>query len=236
MSNNVDVILLEKVDKLGAIGEVVSVKPGYARNYLLPQSKALRATQDNIAYFEQQKSAIQKVNEDKRKEAEKKSAKIKDATIVLIRQASESGQLYGSITARDIADSVNELAGEKVIRRADVRLNENFKTVGLFPVEVAPHPEVILRVTMNVARSADEAEIQAETGKALIANDEGLKEPVDTAEIQEEEFLEESALKAKQAAEEAEAQAEEEAETEAASKDETAEEASEENEEEQKAS
>tara|TARA_Y100001001_G_scaffold136747_1_gene138260 strand:+ start:779 stop:1459 length:681 start_codon:yes stop_codon:yes gene_type:complete len=212
MSNNVDVILLEKVDKLGAIGEVVSVKPGYARNYLLPQSKALRATQDNIAYFEQQKAAIEKVNEDKRKEAEKKSTKIKDATIVLIRQASETGQLYGSITARDISDAVNELAGEKIIRRADVRLNENFKTVGLFTVEVAPHPEVILTVTLNIARSGDEAQVQAETGKALIANDEGINEPVATVEVQEEEFLEESALKAKEAAEDAEAQAEQESE------------------------
>src|SRR5690606_22225 len=102
------VILLEKVDHLGAMGDVVSVKPGYARNYLLPQSKALRATQENIAYFEAQKSALEKANNEKKAVAEKSAKKIEGVKIAIIRQASEGGQLYGSVTSRDIAEAVSQ--------------------------------------------------------------------------------------------------------------------------------
>ena len=112
------VILLEKVDNLGAMGETVSVRPGYARNYLLPQGKALRATDENIAYFETQKAALEAENEKRRKAAETEAKKVKDVTVALIRQASESGQLYGSVTARDIADAVKA----DLLRRHRLRL------------------------------------------------------------------------------------------------------------------
>jgi large subunit ribosomal protein L9 len=165
---NSQVILLEHVNNLGTIGDTVSVKQGYARNYLLPQGKALRATEDNIAYFETQKAAIEAENKKKRDAAEKESKKVADVTIALIRQASEGGQLYGSVAARDISDELSEKTGIK-IGRSQVELNQNFKTIGLFTVPVALHPEVIVDVTVNIARSEDEAKIQEETGQALIA-------------------------------------------------------------------
>lgn len=165
---NSQVILLEHVNNLGTIGDTVTVKQGYARNYLLPQGKALRATDDNIAYFETQKAAIEAENKKKRDAAEKESKKVADVTIALIRQASEGGQLYGSVAARDIAEELTEKTGIK-IGRSQVEVNQNFKTIGLFTVPVALHPEVIVNVTVNIARSEDEAKVQEETGQALIA-------------------------------------------------------------------
>ena len=166
------VILLERVEKLGAMGDVVTVKPGFARNYLLPQAKALRATKENIAYYEAQKANLTKVNAEKKGEAEKIAKQIEGVKVVLIRQAAEGGQLFGSVTSRDIADALSSESKQSVTRGM-VALNQNFKTIGLFPVDVVLHPEVKVKVTVNVARSNDEAEIQAKTGKAVIADSRG---------------------------------------------------------------
>lgn len=209
------VILLEKIEKLGNMGEVVNVKPGYARNYLLPQSKALRATKDNIAYFEAQKATLEKANEEKKKAAEKQAKTLQGLKVAMVRQASESGQLYGSVTSRDIAEVVTEQSKETVTRGM-VALNQNFKTIGLFPVDVVLHPEVKVEVVINIARSMDEAEIQAKTGKALVTDDsEAEAEEVAQAEQDDvrEELMESDALEAQKAreAEEAEKAAEEEA-------------------------
>ncbi|PCI00727.1 MAG: 50S ribosomal protein L9 [Alphaproteobacteria bacterium] len=161
------VILLERVEKLGNLGEEVSVKTGYARNFLLPQGKALRATPDNVAYFEKERAAIEAKNADKRKAAEKDAKNVDGLTVDLVRQASEGGQLYGSVAARDIADIVTE-ASKVTIARSTVDLNTNLKMLGLFKVTIALHPEVKVEVTVNIARSSAEADIQRKTGKALI--------------------------------------------------------------------
>lgn len=190
------IILLERVNNLGDMGEVVSVKPGFARNYLLPQKKALRATKDNIAYFEAQKKHLEAENEKKKKEAEKRAKKLEGLIVPLIRQASEGGQLYGSVAARDIAEALGEETGEK-IGRGVVDLNQNFKTIGLFTVDIILHPEVRVSVTVNIARSADEAGIQEKTGEALISEEDQSMEAVKAkAEEQLEEVLEEGALEA----------------------------------------
>jgi len=169
------VILLERVESLGNMGDTVAVKPGFARNYLLPQGKALRATKDNIAYFEAQKAALQAENDKKRGAAEKEAKKVEGITVSIIRQASESGRMFGSVTARDIADAVSETSGLSV-SRSQVVLNQNFKVIGLFPVSVSLHPEVKAEVTVNIARTSEEAKIQQETGRALIAEAEEVAE------------------------------------------------------------
>ncbi|MGE4313258.1 MAG: 50S ribosomal protein L9 [Pseudobdellovibrionaceae bacterium] len=202
------IILLERVENLGEMGEVVNVKPGYARNFLLPQGKALRATKDNVAYFEAQKKAIQADSENKRKDAEALAKKMEGTKVALIRQASESGQLFGSVTARDIADAISGKGF--TVNKTQVSLNQNFKMIGLFPVNIVLHPEVKTVITLNIARSNEEAEIQENTGKALIA---GAEEDSAAVEDHKEEFLEDSALEAEKEAEaEAARLAEEEAE------------------------
>jgi len=168
------VILLERVENLGSMGDVVSVKPGYARNFLLPQHKALRATKENIAYFEAQKAHLQKLNAERKGDAEKIAKAIEGAKVIIIRQAAEGGQLYGSVTARDIAEAITAEC-KQTITRGQVALNQNFKTIGLFPMDVVLHPEVKVKITINVARSADEAAIQAKTGKAVIVDPRGDK-------------------------------------------------------------
>jgi large subunit ribosomal protein L9 len=155
----VDVILLERVEKLGQMGQVVKVRPGYARNYLLPQKKALRATKDNLAYFEKQRHQLEAQNLSRRGEAEQVAKKIEGVSVVVIRQAGESGQLYGSVTARDIAEAVTQ-AGFTV-SRAQVVLDKAIKTLGLYKQRVILHPEVSIAITVNVAQSAEEAEMQA---------------------------------------------------------------------------
>lgn len=166
-----EVILLERVDKLGAMGETVRVKPGYARNFLLPQKKALRATNENKAFFEARRAELEKQNAAKRAEAETLAKKLDGLKATLIRNAAEGGQLYGSVTTRDVAAAV--AAESKVaIDRTAVMLNQGFKTIGLFPVTLMLHPEVKVTVTVNIARTEEEAKIQAKTGKALIAEDE----------------------------------------------------------------
>ncbi len=167
--SSTQVILLERVEKLGAMGDVVNVKPGFARNYLLPQKKALRASKSNLAYFEAQKKSLEADSTKKQKEAEKLAKKIEGVKAPLIRQASESGQLFGSVTARDIATAVSEDSKETITKDM-VRLNQNIKMIGLIPVEVVLHPEVSVEVIVNIARSPEEADIQNRTGRALIAD------------------------------------------------------------------
>ncbi len=160
------VILLERVDSLGQMGDVVNVKPGYARNFLLPRQKALRATKENILYFDGQKKVLEAENLKHKVDAEKLAKKVGGITTAIIRQASEAGQLYGSVTARDIAEAV---AGKGFkVDRTQVRMDRNYKLLGLYPVKIYLHPEVSVTVTINIARSVDEAKIQEERGEALI--------------------------------------------------------------------
>lgn len=188
------VILLERVENLGQMGDVVKVKPGFARNFLLPRQKALRATQDNIAYFEAQKKVLEAENLKKREEAEKVGKKLAGLKTAIIRQAAEAGQLYGSVSARDIADAVAE-KGFK-IDKSQVRMEQAYKILGLYPVKITLHPEVVVEVTINIARSKEEAKIQEERGEALIVKRDDVKEetPKEKAE---------KALKAEAAAAEA---------------------------------
>jgi len=160
------VILLERVESLGQMGDVVNVKPGFARNFLLPRAKALRATKDNVALFETQKKVLEADNIKRRDEAEKVGKKLNGIKAAIIRQASEAGQLYGSVTARDIADAVVE-KGFKV-DRSQVRMDRAYKLLGLYPIQINLHPEVAVEVTINIARSTEEAKIQEEKGEALI--------------------------------------------------------------------
>ena len=176
------VILLERVENLGELGQEVTVKPGFARNYLLPQGKALRATSDNIAYFEKERKSIEAANAKRRDAAATDAKKLEGLTVDLIRQASESGQLYGSVAARDVAEAIRETA-DIAVRRGQVDLNLNLKTLGMFTVPVVLHPEVKVDVQVNIARTADEADIQRKTGKALIAaEDETLDDVIADAE------------------------------------------------------
>ena len=154
-----NLILLERVPKLGQMGDVVKVKPGFARNYLLPQKKALRATKDNIAYFESQRKVLEAQNLERRQEAEKVGAKMSNLKVVLIRQASEALQLYGSVTSRDIADGASA-EGVK-IERSQVELDKPIKALGAHKIKVHLHPEVTIEITVIVARSPDEAELQS---------------------------------------------------------------------------
>jgi large subunit ribosomal protein L9 len=161
-----EVILLERVENLGAIGDVVKVRNGFARNFLLPQHKALLATDANKARFERERAAIEARNEKARTAAQAESGAIDGATYVLIRQAGETGQLYGSVAARDIADAA-AAAGHKIERR-HVALNQPIKTIGMHEVTIRLHPEVSFKLNINVARSPDEAERQAK-GENVIA-------------------------------------------------------------------
>jgi large subunit ribosomal protein L9 len=179
-----DVILLERVEKLGQMGQVVKVRPGYARNYLLPQKKALRATKENLAYFESQRAQLEANNLQRKSEATEIGGKLEGLTVVLIRQAGESGQLYGSVSARDIADAVTE-AGFTIEKR-QVVLDRPIKSLGLHPVRVALHAEVSVTVTTNVAQSAEEAEMQAKGIDPLRAREE--EEETEAAAAREESY------------------------------------------------
>ena len=161
-----DVILLERIEKLGSIGDVVKVKNGYARNFLLPRGKALRANESNRKVFEANRERIEAQNAERRSEAEVDSKKIDGAKIQLIRQASNTGQLYGSVSARDLAEAL-ESAGHKVAKNQIV-LDKPIKTIGMQDVKIALHPEVSVTISVNVARSPEEAELQ-EAGKDVMA-------------------------------------------------------------------
>ncbi len=174
-----EIILLERVPNLGQLGQVVKVKSGYARNFLLPKKKALRATKENLAYFETQKTVIEQTNAERRQSAADQGKKVDGSSVVIVRQAAESGQLYGSVTARDIADAVSALG--TAVDRQHVVLNQAIKNLGLFQITIALHPEVSVSVTVNIARSAEEAKTQAARGEALVGRDRD-EEPAEAAE------------------------------------------------------
>ena len=154
-----DVILLERVEKLGAIGDVVKVKDGFARNFLLPRKKALRANEANRKVFEANRARIEADNASRRTDAEREATSFKDASVTLIRQASNTGQLYGSVAVRDLLEAL-EADGHK-LTRSQIVLDKPIKAIGLYEVKVALHPEVSVTVKVNVARSPEEAEMQA---------------------------------------------------------------------------
>ena len=154
------IILLERVEKLGTIGDVVTVKDGYARNFLLPNKKALRANEANRKVFEANRSKIEADNASRRSDAEKHSENVEGKSVVLIRASSNAGQLYGSVSVRDIVDALN--ADGANISKSMIVLERPIKTIGVFDVKVALHPEVAVNVKVNVARSPDEAEQQAQ--------------------------------------------------------------------------
>lgn len=160
------VILLQRVPKLGQMGEVVNVKDGYGRNYLLPQGKALRANAANLKAFEGKKAQLEAANLETRKEAEAVAAQLDGQIYVIIRSASDAGALYGSVTTRDAADAAT--AGGVTVNRNQVVLDRPIKELGLHPVSVQLHPEVMAKFTVNVARSPEEAELQA-SGKSIAA-------------------------------------------------------------------
>lgn len=159
-----EIILLERIEKLGAMGDVVNVKPGFARNFLLPQEKALRATKANLARFEAEREYLEQRNEENREQAVDAGKSIDGANVIIIRKAGDTGQLYGSVSARDIAEDL----ADKGVKRNMVVLEQPIKALGLHQVKVRLHPEVSVEVTVNVARTTDEAERQAK-GEDVIA-------------------------------------------------------------------
>ena len=169
-----EVILMERIEKLGQMGDVVRVKPGFARNYLLPQRKALRATKENLAFFESQRSQLEAQNLERRSEAEAVARKIQGLMITLIRQAGDSGQLYGSVNTRDVAEAITQAGA--TLGRQQVVMDHVIKVLGLHPVKIRLHPEVTVTVTANVARSEDEAKIQSETGHMVSAEEQHARE------------------------------------------------------------
>ena len=160
-----EVILLERVEKLGLMGDVVNVKPGYARNYLLPKNKAISATATNKEQFENKRNEYEATNLETKNEAENIGEKLDENHVTMIRQAGENGNLYGSVNARDVADGLVEIGYN--VNRSQISLERPIKTVGLHPIKVALHPEVVVTVTANVARSEDEAKLQEKTGEAI---------------------------------------------------------------------
>lgn len=162
-----EIILLERVEKLGQMGEIVSVKAGFARNYLVPQGKALRATKSNREVFEQRRAQLEASNLKHREEAEELRGRVDGVGVTVIRQAGEGGQLYGSVNPRDIAEAVS--AAGVTIERQQVRLDAALKSLGLHQVRVALHPEVDAYITVNVARTPEEAEVQADPELAAAA-------------------------------------------------------------------
>jgi large subunit ribosomal protein L9 len=166
----VELILLERVEKLGQMGQHVNVKPGYARNYLLPQKKALRATKENIAFFESQRTQLEAINLERRGEATQIGEKLEGLSVVIVRQAGESGPLYGSVSARDIADAVT--AAGFTVEKRQIVLDRPIKNLGVHPVRVALHPEVSVTISANVAQSAEEADMQARGIDPLRQRDE----------------------------------------------------------------
>lgn len=169
-----EVILLERIEKLGQMGDVVKVKPGYARNFLLPRKKALRATKDNLVFFETERKQLEAQNLERKSEAEKVAKDLDGRSVVMIRSAGESGHLYGSVTSRDIANAVT--ADGISIDRSQVVMEHPIKELGLHNLRVSLHPEVAVTVVVNVARSEEEAVRQAETGRAMTRAEEEAAE------------------------------------------------------------
>jgi large subunit ribosomal protein L9 len=196
-----EIILLERIEKLGQMGEVVKVKAGFARNFLLPKKKALRATKENLAYFATQRQQLEAENLKHRDEAQKVADKLSGLKVVVIRSAGDTGQLYGSVSARDIAIAVSD-AGF-TIQRSQVVMERPVKTLGLFDLRVRLHPEVSAIVTVNVARSEEEAAEQQRLGHAILTG-EGEEIDEERARAEAEALLEPEAIdRARLAAEEA---------------------------------
>jgi large subunit ribosomal protein L9 len=186
-----EVILLERVERLGQMGDVVKVKPGYARNFLLPQKKAMRATKANLSHFEGQRQQLEADNLQRRDEAQSVADRLDGLKVIVIRSAGESGQLYGSVNGRDIAEAVTE-AGFTV-ERQQVVVERPVKALGFHEFKIRLHPEVEAIVTANVARSVEEAETQDRLGRAVVGHDEEedqSAEAPDVAELLEPEALE----------------------------------------------
>ena len=162
-----EVILLERIEKLGQMGDVVNVKTGFARNYLLPQNKALRKTKQNLSRFESERAQLEADNLTRKNEAENIAGKLENMNFTIIRAAGETGQLYGSVTSRDIAESVTK-AGIS-ISKSQVILNRALKVLGLEPIRISLHPEVSVGVTANIARNKEEAEQQSSQGYSVSA-------------------------------------------------------------------
>ncbi len=203
-----EIILLERVEKLGTIGDVVTVKDGYARNYLLPNKKALRANEANRKVFEANRAKIEADNASRRGEAEKHAGNVEGKSVILIRASSNAGHLYGSVSVRDIVDALNADGAD--VSKSMIVLERPIKTIGVFDVKVALHPEVAVTVKVNVARSPDEAEQQA-AGVDVIAamfEDDAAEAAAAAGEFEagngEEQEAETSAPAAEQAADEAE--------------------------------
>jgi large subunit ribosomal protein L9 len=165
-----DVVLLERVEHLGQMGDVVTVKDGFARNFLLPQKKALRATKENISYFESRRAQLEATNLKRRSEAEAVGVKLDGQSFICVRQASETGHLYGSVSARDIAETLTE--NGFTVERNQVAMDRPLKELGLHPVRVRLHPEYSVTVTFNIARSQEEAERQARGENVLVRDEE----------------------------------------------------------------
>ena len=195
------IILLERIEKLGSIGDVVTVKDGYARNFLLPNKKALRSNAANLKVFESNRAKIEADNAARRTDAQGLATTVEGATVTLIRQASNAGQLYGSVSVRDITEGLHEL-GHTNVAKAMVILERPIKTLGLFDVRINLHPEVAVTVKANVARSPDEAELQA---KGINVLDQQFEEEQAEAEAAAEEFAETQAEAAAEQEGEAEA-------------------------------
>ncbi len=167
------VILLQRIGRLGQMGDIVNVKDGYARNYLLPQKKALRATEDNKKVFEGRRAQLEADNLAHKAEAEAVSAKLDGKSFVIIRAAGDTGQLYGSVSTRDIAESISE--GGFTVDRNQIVLEKPIKALGLTPAKVQLHPEVVSTVTLNIARSQDEADKQARGENVAVVKEEALE-------------------------------------------------------------
>ena len=176
-----EVILLERIEKLGGMGDIVGVKDGYARNFLLPRKKALRATPENMQRFEREREALEQLNSDRRDAASSAATRLEGESIILIRQASDTLQLYGSVSARDVAEAMAERGAE--VRRQQVRLDRPIKSLGVHDVRIALHPEVTVTVKVNVARSPEEAEIQARGGTILDEEEDEANEEVAAEEV-----------------------------------------------------
>lgn len=162
-----EVILLERIEKLGQMGDVVKVKPGFARNFLLPQKKALRANKDNLSFFNNQRAQLEAINLKRRDEAQAVAGKMEGLKVLMVRQAGEGGQLYGSVSGRDLAEAIK--ASGYTVERSQVNLDHPIKTLGSYPVRVSLHPEVSVTVTITVARSQEEAERAAAAAAAAVA-------------------------------------------------------------------
>ena len=167
-----DVILLQRVEKLGKLGEIVKVRPGYARNFLLPQKIALRATKENIEHFEKEKEVLEKLNLKHRDEAQVLAKSLDNLMVTLIRQASEAGHLYGSVTAKDIAEAVKK----DQVGKSHVKIGHPIKTIGIHDVKLQLHPEVTALIKINIAMSEDEAKAQANTYENISVEGEVEKE------------------------------------------------------------